>query len=127
MCVLYTFIGGLPSAPHGGAVPSPPQGGGVPPPTYPEGQGVGYGGVGYGGAVTQQPYSVPFNNAQVQFKPPNYLALNIFTALCCCFICGLMGIIEGMQVSIYRNILNTIPDNILCTEFFCIRNFFYSL
>ncbi len=99
---LYAFLGGLPSAPSGVAVPSPPQGGaGYRGAGYNDAGygGAGYGNTGYNGAVTQQPYSPPFDNTTLQFKPPNYLALNMFTAFCCCLICGIMGIFVGTQVN----------------------------
>ena len=33
-----------------------------------------------------------------QYPPPNYLILNIFTLLCCCFLFGLIGIFYSIQV-----------------------------
>ena len=58
---------------------------------------------GYGGVVSEQPFAPPSYNIashanHVGVKPHNYMALNAFIALCCCLLCGLMGLYMGLQV-----------------------------
>ncbi|XP_064401579.1 uncharacterized protein LOC135347493 [Halichondria panicea] len=87
--------GGRPPA-GGSPAPSAPPREAIAPPPYP-GRG------GYGGVVSEQPFAPPSYNIashanHVGVKPPNYMALNAFIALCCCLLCGLMGLNMGLQI-----------------------------
>ena len=37
----------------------------------------------------------------IQRKPSNYVALSVFTLLCCCWLFGIVALIYAMQVAIY--------------------------
>lgn len=63
----------------------------APPPQYPNNGP-------YGAAIINQPRPQG-HGVDLAVKPPTYMVLNVFAMVCCCFVCGLVGVLTAMQVN----------------------------